>query len=133
MMIKSFIFASLVAGTQAPVQPQAALGTTAPDLSEARSVLSIEDNAVIRCTAAFGLVAAAQGRGDVEALKWPALGERGKEFFVQALVAVIDRHEFDRSTIGALVRSEAESLYADDKVNAVMPGCLLMLEASGIE
>lgn len=132
-MIKSFIFAAALATMPSQVQAQMPRAEADPTLSDARSVLTVEDNAVIRCTAAFGLVAAAQERGDVEAQKWPALGDRGKEFFVQALVGVMDRHGFDRFTIGALVRSEAESLYAEANVNAVIPGCLLMLEASGIE
>src|SRR6056297_1087290 len=110
-MIKSFIFTAALATMPVQMQAQAPGSEADRALSEARSVLTVEDTAVIRCTAAFGLVAAAQERGDVDARKWPALGERGKEFFVQTLVGVIDRHGFDRFTIGALVREEAESLY----------------------
>ena len=129
MMIESLIFAPLLVAAQT----QTVAAQAPDDLDAARAVLTIENKAVIRCTAAFALVAAAQDRGDTNARQWPVLGDRGREFFVRTLADLIDEHDFDRSIIGALVRSEAVKLNASGETGAVMPGCLLMLESSGID
>ena len=94
--------------------------------------LSQENRALLRCAAAFALVANAQGSGDREAQQWPALGTRGREFFVRAMAQVMDASGLDRAGIAQLAGKEAEALKASGEIGKVMPSCLLMLEAAGI-
>jgi hypothetical protein len=107
---------------------QSAPGAAAPDPAP----LSQENRALLRCAAAFALVANAQRNGDREAQQWPALGARGREFFVRAMAQVMDASGLDRAGIAQLAGKEAETLKASGEVAKVMPSCLLMLEAAGI-
>ncbi len=120
-MIGSTIFAILLA-IQAPADQATALP---PALTE-------ENRAVIRCSAAFALIAARQDEGDPDAQQWPALTERGREFFVRSLASIMDQHGLDREQIAALVRTESLAMHQTDQPNQLMPACLLMLEASGV-
>lgn len=95
-------------------------------------VLSQEDRALLRCAAAFAVLSNRQASGDAAAQKWPALGTRGREFFVRAMAQLMDTSGFDRDGITALVSSEAKAMVAKNEVDQVMPACLTMLEASGV-
>jgi hypothetical protein len=94
--------------------------------------LSLEDQTLLRCSAAFAMISHAQAQGNTEALNWPALDERGKEFFVRALAKLMDKTGKNREDISRLVSAEAQQLWDEGTVNQVMPGCLLMLETSGL-
>ncbi len=120
MMISLFL-PSLLLIAQEPVQ-------TAP---AATPVLTAENRAVIRCSAAFAIVGARQAReGDKG--EWPELNARGREFFVVAMAGIMDEHRLGRDEITTLVRNEAVRLTETAEVEAIMPACLLMLEASGV-
>jgi len=107
---------------------QSSPGAAAPEPAP----LSQENRALLRCAAAFALVANAQGNGDRVAQQWPALGARGREFFVRAMAQVMDASGLDRAGIAQLAGKEAEALKASGEIGKVMPSCLLMLEAAGI-
>lgn len=94
--------------------------------------LSQENRALLRCAVAFAIVSGGQASGDPQALKWPGLGTRGREFFVRAIAQLMDATGHDRAAISALANSEAQTLSANDEVGKIMPSCLLMLEASGV-
>ncbi len=94
--------------------------------------LSHENRALLRCAAAFALVANGQANGDRAAQQWPALGTRGREFFVRAMAQLMDASGLDRAGIAQLASKEAEALTASGEVGKVMPSCLLMLEAARI-
>jgi hypothetical protein len=94
--------------------------------------LAQEDRALLRCAAAFALVARGQAEGEPAAKAWPDLATRGREFFVRALAQIMDTTDRDRAAIAALASAEAEALVAGDELPKVMPACLLMLEASGL-
>lgn len=94
--------------------------------------LSQENRALLRCAAAFALVANGQANGDSAAQQWPALGTRGREFFVRAMAQLMDASGLDRAGIAQLASKEAEALTASGEVGKVMPSCLLMLEAARI-
>ena len=87
----------------------------------------------MRCSAAFALVSFAQANSDAEARKWPQIDPRGREFFVRALAQVMDSTGLGRDAVAALVESEARALLDRGEVDQVMPACLLMLDASGVE
>ncbi|KWV91712.1 hypothetical protein AUC45_10925 [Erythrobacter sp. YT30] len=94
--------------------------------------LSTESKALLRCSAAFAMVAHGQENGNEAALKWPDLKTRGREFFVRSLAQLMDDTGLDRDGISQLVSAEAQTLWDEGQVEAIMPSCLLMLEGSKI-
>ncbi|MEM7666040.1 MAG: hypothetical protein AAF250_09315 [Pseudomonadota bacterium] len=94
--------------------------------------LSQQNKAVIRCSAAFAMVSYGQSYGNPAAKKWPALGTRGREFFVVALAGLMDDTGLGREGVSQLVSDEARRLWDNGEIDQVMPACLLMLEASGV-
>lgn len=92
--------------------------------------LSQDNRALLRCAAAFALVARDQAAGDAAAKAWPDLTTRGREFFVRALAQLMDETARDRNAIAALANAEAQALTASGDVSRIMPSCLLMLEAA---
>ncbi len=109
--------ATLLALQAAPAEPQP---------------LGQENRALLRCAVAFAMVSGGQASGDPQALKWPQLGTRGREFFVRAMAQLMDATGRDRAAISALANAEAQALAANDEVARIMPTCLVMLEASGV-
>ncbi|MGQ7829738.1 hypothetical protein [Altererythrobacter sp. Z27] len=112
----------LAAQATAPVAP-----ATPPTAS-----LSQENQALVRCSAAFALVSFGQESGNADAQKWPAIDPRGREFFVRALAQVMDETGLQRDAVAGMVQAEAQRLLDESQVDAVMPACLTMLEASGV-
>lgn len=94
--------------------------------------LTLQQRTSIRCAAAFAIVAEGQAKGNPAALQYPALGERGKEFFVRASTQVMDEVRLSREQVSALLSAEAQELWDEDTLEKVMPSCLLLLEASGL-
>ncbi|WP_454598359.1 hypothetical protein [Qipengyuania sp. SM2507] len=97
--------------------------------------LSLEQQSGVRCAAAFALVAQAQAQspGDAEALEYPALGERGREFFVRTAARLIDETGLDRDGVARLLSAEAGRLAREEgALDRAMPPCLMLLEASGL-
>ena len=102
-----------------------------PQQSESESPkLGFEQQTALRCSAAFALVAAAQQNGDMS--EFPQLGQRGREFFVQSAARIMDETGMDRAGLAAAVKKHANDLADPADLRAVMPGCLLLLDASGI-
>ena len=94
--------------------------------------LTQEGKALLRCSAAFAMVSHDQSTGNEDALKWPKLDERGKEFFVRSMAQLMDETGLDRAGISRLVSAEAQSMRNTGEVEKVMPSCLVMLNASGV-
>ena len=94
--------------------------------------LSLEHRMMLRCSAAFALVAYRQGTGDAEAGRYPPLKERGSEFFVRASARVMDEAGLDRAAVTTALQGEAQALLQGDTLAAVMPACLSALEATGL-
>ena len=93
--------------------------------------LTLEHRMLLRCSAAFALVAYRQEAGDAEAAQYPPLKERGGEFFVRASARVMEEAGLDRTAIGTALEGEARALLEGGTLAAVMPVCLSLLEASG--
>jgi hypothetical protein len=111
----------------------AALALQAPsEAAPAPPPLSQDSRALLRCSAAFAMVAQWQAMGDASALRWPALGTRGREFFVRSLAQLMDETGLDRDGIAWLTGVEAKALRDSGETYKIMPSCLLMLEASGV-
>lgn len=93
--------------------------------------LSLQQSSALRCSAAFALGAAMQGRG--LATGWPPLATRGREFFVRASARVMDETGRSREAVAGTIAEYARPLAADQAaLEAAMPPCLLLLDASGI-
>ena len=106
-----------------------------PALAQAESRLptvTMEQKTSLRCAAAFAIVAQGQSIGNEDALKWPAMDKRGREFFVRISAGLMDAADIDRNIVAALMQREAQTLWDAGEVHAVMPACLLLLEASGV-
>ncbi len=94
--------------------------------------LSLEQRMLLRCSAAFAMVAFGQGNGNQEALQYPPMAERGKEFFVLASARVMDEAQLDIAAIEAELSREAQDIWDNGDLPRVMPACLQLLEQSGL-
>ena len=92
--------------------------------------LSLEHRMLLRCSAAFALVARWQDAGDASAQKYPPLKQRGSEFFVRASARVMDEAKLDRAAIGEALKAEAQALLQGGTLAAIMPVCLSALDTS---
>lgn len=106
---------------------QAAASATAPS-----PALSTQSQAALRCSAAFALVSFGQENGDPETGKWPQIDPRGREYFVRTMARIMDETGIDREAAASLAQREAQKLLDDKQVDAVMPACLILLDASGV-
>jgi len=94
--------------------------------------LTIEQRTALRCSVAFALVAEGQARGDAEMAAYPALGDRGREFFVRTSARIMDETGLNREAVAGILAAEVESLREKGALDQVMPPCLLLLDASGL-
>ena len=118
-----------------------ALGGVAQDQAAARAPqLDLEQKTLLRCSAVFAIVAYDQQHGDANALAYPPLAERGREYFVQATATLMEALQLDHDQVQALFATEVTQLQqanaaASDKkryLASLMQPCQLSLEASGL-
>jgi hypothetical protein len=88
-----------------------------------------EQQTLLHCSATFALVSGRQHAGDKEALAFPDITARGREYFVRALVQLMDEAGLDHDTVARLVQAEAAKLDSPDLLKQ-MPACLASLDAS---
>ncbi len=102
--------------------------------ADALPALTLEQQTNLRCGVAFAGVAGAQEEGAEWALAYPALGERGKEFFVRTMARMMEDERFTRSVVLRLAQREVERFAEDDlaSADALMPACIALLDASGL-
>lgn len=103
--------------------PLAAIAQTPPPQ------LSLDHRMLVRCSAAFAIVANGQSNGNETALRYPAMEERGREFFVRASAQVMDEAGLDREQIAAALSAEAQDIRDNGTLEEVMPVCLSLLPA----
>ncbi len=94
--------------------------------------MSQEHAAMLRCSAAFALVSYGQANGDEAVRAWPIIDPRGREFFVRSLARNIDDTGMTREQVSQMAEAEAQRLIDNNLLDSVRPGCLLMLDASGV-
>lgn len=111
---------------------QPATGTAEPAESAPPTRLDTVQQGALRCSAAFALVAERQRQGDANALEYPAMAERGREFFVQSGARLMDDAGLSRADIQDRMRDQASTILAEGSLDDIMPPCLLLLEASGL-
>jgi len=112
----------------------------APATAQEPARLTLEHRMLLRCSAVFAIVAGEQQRGLASALAYPALGERGREYFVRASVRLMDDLKLTREQVEASLRTEVDGLQRSSSeaadpaayVDGVMRPCLSALETSGL-
>lgn len=112
-------------------EPQAQSAPSISDLSD----LSIEETTATRCGIAFAIGQGMQQSGDERSSDWPDIQEAGgREFFVRAVVGLMDAHSLDRQTVLDLADKEVARHMESglEEVTEMMPGCLLLLEAADL-
>ena len=110
----------------------AALALSAPVAAQEapQKSLSLEQQTAVRCSAAFAIGATLQQQG--QAGDWPPLADRGREFFVRALAQLMDETGRTREQVSEAVAAQARQLGDREALDAAMPPCLLLLDASGL-
>jgi hypothetical protein len=94
--------------------------------------LTGEQLTLLHCSATFALVSGRQHAGDKAALAQPDVTQRGREYFVRALVQLMDEAHLDHDTVTRLVQAEATRLQDSPDLFKEMPACLASLQASGL-
>lgn len=112
--------------------PALAVLAAVPVLAQERAPLDVSQRTALRCSVAFALVAEGQAQGDPAMAAYPELGTRGREFFVRNAAQIMDEAGLDRDAVAGLFAGELNELRADGALEAVMPPCLLLLDASGL-
>jgi hypothetical protein len=92
--------------------------------------LTAEQQTLLHCSATFALVSGRQHAGDKEALAFPDITARGREYFVRALVQLMDEAGLDHDIVAKLVQQEAAKLQDSPDLLKQMPACLASLDAS---
>ena len=131
---------ALARATRMKIVPLVLALLTAPAAAQEPPPLTLEHRMLLRCSAAFAIVAGEQRRGVATALAYPPLAERGREYFVRSSVRLMDDLAITREQVEASLRGEVEALQkaaaeaADPAgyVDGVMQPCLAALEASGL-
>ena len=98
-----------------------------PAFAQEAPRLSLEQRMLLRCSAAFALVARGQADGDASVGVYPPMAERGREFFVRASAQVMEEAALDRAQISAALTAEAQDISDNDTLDEVMSVCLPML------
>jgi len=110
------------------IRPFLALALLAvPAAGMAQAPLSLEHRMLLRCSAAFAITANRQASGEADALAYPALAARGREYFVRASARVMDEAGLDRGAVAQALETEARDLVANGTLAQVMPVCLALL------
>ena len=84
---------------------------------------------MLRCSAAFALVAARQAAGEPDSATFPPMAASGREYFVRASAQVMDEAGLDRAAVSSALETEARDLVEQGTLAQVMPVCLGLLPA----
>ena len=121
----------LLAAFVAPLALQAA--PSAPAKPATLEDLPVTEATAPRCGVAFATLEGWQKSGDPRGEEWPAVAETGgREFFVVAMVRLMDAYSLDREDVTRLVQAEVARHEADsgEALKAMLPACLTLLEAT---
>jgi hypothetical protein len=99
-------------------------------LAQPAPQLTGEQQTLLHCSATFALVSGRQHAGDKEAMAFPDITQRGREYFVRALVQLMDEAGLDHDAVARLVQAEAAKLQDSPDLLKQMPACLASLDAS---
>ncbi|MXO87294.1 hypothetical protein GRI32_00895 [Altererythrobacter aestuarii] len=106
--------------------------TPAPAQAPASPTVNLEQRMLLRCSAAFALVADRQQRAVDWALAYPPMGDRGREFFVISSARLMDEAQLSEDDLAQMLRTEAQALLDQQVLDEIMPVCLRFLDQSGL-
>lgn len=114
------------------------LAAAVPLLLAATPAPVVDSATAMRCSAAFGIVASEQARGIASAKAYPELGQRGREFFVQAGAQLMDEEKLSREQMQARFKQEVDKLQSESisspdpatTLREIMTPCLALLDAT---
>ena len=133
-MTSKFVLPLAVAlGVATPSLTSSAAAQTPPGTAaspDALPTLTMAQASGLRCAAAFGIVVQQQRMGLEDALRYPPLAERGREFFVRVLAQLMDDTGASRTQLAQMVDKEVEGIQRSGELGAMMPPCLQLLETS---
>ena len=129
-----------------PVSAAIALSATAPAFAQSESMpmvdpaaeamadrLTMEQQTALRCSALFAIVARQQANGNAEALAYPDVATRGREYMVRSMARLMDEEGLDRATVSRLLSAQAQALWDNGQaLDEMVPPCLSLLEVSGL-
>lgn len=129
------MISSVITALALPIALQAANPAEAasPVKPSSFADLSLEEATGPRCGTAFAIVQGWQEAGDARGGAWPSMKEaNAREFFLRAMVRLIDRYNLERSDVTRLVEAEQQRHTGDNfaSVQAMMPACLALLDAT---
>lgn len=97
--------------------------------------MSLQQKTGLRCSVALALVADRQRAGETPGNAdgaYPDTGPRAREFFVRNLAGLMEDERYTREWIVLAIEREREELAQPGALDAVMPTCLMLLDASGL-
>jgi hypothetical protein len=98
--------------------------------------LPVAQATAARCAIAFATVSRWQKSGEARGSAYPDMESTGgREFFVQAMVQLMDAADLTREDIVALSARELEANSTPEgeaKLAAMMPACLMLKSAAGL-
>jgi hypothetical protein len=94
--------------------------------------LNVEQKTLLHCAATFAIVSGRQHAKDAQALAFPDITERGREYFIEAMAQLMDEAGLDHDAVKSLVAQEAAGLQDPAVLYKQMPACLASLQASGL-
>ena len=121
---------SIIGSLIIPMALQVAAPAPSPGVASFED-LPIEQTTAPRCGVAFGIVHGWQEAGDTRGEQWPSMADaNAREFFLRAMVRLIDAYSLERTDVTRLVEAEKQRHQADGfaAVEAMMPACLALLE-----
>jgi hypothetical protein len=86
--------------------------------------LNLQQNMLLRCSAAFALGQRLQQANAPEAAGWPPLAAGGREFFVRSSARLMDEAQLSREQIVTLLTQASQDLAREGQLAKVMPICL---------
>lgn len=92
----------------------------------------------VRCAVVFGLIAGGQEQGSADALAYPPMEERGREFFVQVGARLIDERGLTTEQVAGVLLDQANALIdqaqashdPEGAMRSVAEPCLVLLDAT---
>lgn len=115
LAVVALVFAAPLAAQEAPVPfPNLTLG----------------QQTGLRCSAAFAMVAAGQAKAEPDALAFPPLGQRGREYFVRVAAQMMDQTGATREQLQFMMLREATAIRSEGtkSLSGLMPPCLVLLD-----
>ena len=94
--------------------------------------LTLPQQTSLRCSAAFALVQRDRNTEPGSLPDYSNMDVRGKEFFIRTGLQLMEETGILEEQYEAMIYAELDQLAAPEKLAEVMPGCFLLLEASGI-